>query len=158
MTNTTSISRRTVIGAFAANALVPCFAGAQSRQSGTLGKEGGKMKIEVSFDKHVFTATLFDNPSARDLLSMLPFDGKIEDYSTNEKIIYLPRKLTEKESRPFGDEAIGDLCYYAPWGNLVLYYAGYRYAPGLIRLGRLDDGIEPLLTRGEFPASVRLAG
>ncbi|MFE0752504.1 cyclophilin-like fold protein [Inquilinus sp. NPDC058860] len=47
-----------------------------------------------------------------------------------------------------------DLCHYAPWGNLAFFYAGYRYSRGLIRLGRLDGGIEPLLTRGKFPLRV----
>lgn len=28
---------------------------------------------------------------------------------------YLPRKLTEEDSGPFGNEAVGDLCYYAHW-------------------------------------------
>ncbi len=39
---------------------------------------------------------LYDNPSARDLASMLPLDLKIEDYGRNEKIVHLPRKLTEE--------------------------------------------------------------
>lgn len=112
------------------------------------------MKIEIAFGEHGFTA-LFDNPSARDLISLLPLTGKIEDYSNNEKIVYLPRKPTQEGSGPFGNEAVGDLCYYAPWGNLVFYYAGYHYSSGLIRLGRLDSGIQPLRTRGEFPVRIR---
>ncbi len=107
-------------------------------------------KIECAFDEHRFTASLYDNPSARDLLSMLPLALTIEDYADNEKIARLSRKLTEDGSGPFGDEAPGDLCYYAPWSNLAFYYAGYRYSRGLIRLGRLDRGIEPLLTRGRL--------
>lgn len=39
---------------------------------------------------------------------------------------------------------------FAPWGNLALFYGGYRYSAGLIRLGRFDGGM-PLLVRGEFP-------
>lgn len=115
------------------------------------------MKIRVAFNGQEFTATLYDNPSARDLASMLPLDLKFEDYGNNEKIAYLPRKLTEEGSGSFGNETPGDLCYYAPWGNLVFYYAGYRYSKGLIRLGRLDGGIEPLLTRGEFPVRIEPA-
>ena len=114
------------------------------------------MRIRIAFADHDFTATLYDNPSARDLASMLPLDLTITDYSTNEKIAYLPRKLTEEGSGPFGDEAPGDLCYYAPWGNLAFFHAGYRYSRGLIRLGRLDGGVEPLLLRGEFPLRVEL--
>lgn len=111
------------------------------------------MRLRAVFNGTELAATLFDTPSARDLLTLLPFEGTIQDYATNEKIAYLPRKLTEVGSGPFGDEAPGDLCYYAPWGNLVFFYAGYRYSRGLIRLGRLD-GIEPLFARGEFPLHV----
>ena len=112
------------------------------------------MQIGCEFGGQSFTATLLDNPSARDLASMLPLDLSIEDYSNNEKIAYLPRKLTEDGSGPFSNEAPGDLCYYAPWGNLVFFYDSYRYSKGLIRLGRLDNGIEPLLVRGKFPLRV----
>lgn len=112
------------------------------------------MKIRIAFNGRDFTATLDDTPSARDLASMLPLDLTIDDYSTNEKIAYLPRKLTEDGSGPFTNEAAGDLCYYAPWGNLAFFYAGYRYSRGLIRLGRLDGGVELLLVRGKFPLRV----
>lgn len=111
-------------------------------------------RIECTFDKHRFTASLYDNPSARDLLSMLPLELTIEDYSSNEKIARLPRKLAEEGGGPFGNEAPGDLCYYAPWGNLAFFYAGYSYSQGLIRLGRLDSGFVPLLTRGKFPLRI----
>ena len=50
----------------------------------------------------------------------------------------------------------GDLCYYAPWGNLAFFYADYRYSSGLIRLGRLDGGIEPLLRSGKFDLHIEL--
>lgn len=109
------------------------------------------MHVDFAFNGQAFTATLFDSPSARDLAAMLPLNLMIDDYSTNEKIAYLPRKLSEAGGGPFANEAPGDLAYYAPWGNLVFYYASYRYSPGLIRLGRLEDGVTPLLTRGRFP-------
>ncbi len=109
------------------------------------------MSVRFAFSGQTFTATLFDTPSARDFASMLPLDLTISDYATNEKIAYLPRKLTEQGSGPFENEAPGDLCYYAPWGNLAFFYAGYRWSRGLIRLGRLDTGPRPLMTRGEFP-------
>ncbi len=114
------------------------------------------MRIRIAFADQAFAATLDDNPSARDLVSMLPVDLTIEDYSNNEKIAYLPRKLTEQGSGPFGSEAPGDLCYYAPWGNLAFFHAGYRYSTGLIRLGRLEGGIEPLLKHGKFPLRVEI--
>ncbi len=85
---------------------------------------------------------------------MLPLNLTIGDYSTNEKIAYLPCKLTEDGRGPFGNEAVGDLCYYAPWGNLALFHGSYHWSCGLIRLGRLDKGAKPLLVRGAYPLRV----
>ncbi|MFH1805089.1 MAG: cyclophilin-like fold protein [Pseudomonadota bacterium] len=152
MKSSFQISRRSFVGAILAASLAPRLAFGQSKSDGEL------MKVEFAFSRHVFQATLFDNPSSRDFVSMLPLDLMIDDYANNEKIAYLPRKLTEEGSGPFGDEAPGDLCYYAPWGNLAFFYAGYRYSRGLIRLGRLDGGFDPLLTKGEFPLSARIVG
>ena len=75
---------------------------------------------------------------------MLPLDLTIDDYSNNEKIAYLPRKLNEEGSGPFANEAPDDLGCYAPWGNLAFFYESYRYSGGLIRLGRIDGDIAPL--------------
>ncbi|MGP4669627.1 cyclophilin-like fold protein [Agrobacterium pusense] len=148
MTMTDRLSRRAMMGLMLGGAVAPRYAYAQQ-------KGGKSMEIEIAFGDHRFTASLLDNPSARDLLTMLPLSGKIEDYSNNEKIVYLPRKLTQEGSGRFDNEAIGDLCYYAPWGNLVFYYGRYRYASGLIRLGKLVGGVQPLLTRGEFPVTIK---
>jgi hypothetical protein len=145
-----SYTRRAALGAALASAVMPRLAFGQAAPNPTAGQEETNMKIRIAFGGHDFTATLYDSPSARDFASMLPLDLTIDNYSTNEKIAYLPRKLTEVGSGPFADEAPGDLCYYAPWGNLAFFYDSYRYSRGLIRLGRLDGGIEPLLTPGEF--------
>ena len=112
------------------------------------------MRIAIEFAGQRLTATLEDNPSARELLSMLPLDLTISDFSTNEKIAYLPRKLSELARGPVPGAAPGDLCYYVPWGNLAFFHGGYESTRDLVRLGRLDGGIEPLLTRGEFPLRI----
>ncbi|MER9970317.1 cyclophilin-like fold protein [Mesorhizobium sp. M0060] len=112
------------------------------------------MQIAIDVSGTRLTASLFDNPSARDFASMLPLDLALEHYAANEKIGYLPRKLTTDGSGPFGGEAIGDIAYYAPWGNLAFFYGGYRYSRGLIRLGRLDGDIAPLLRDGRFTVRI----
>ena len=115
------------------------------------------MRMNGRFADQALSIALIDTPAARDLHSMLPLDLTIEDYSTNEKIAYLPRKLTEEGAAPFDNEAPGDFCYYAPWGNIVFFYDSYRYSRGLIRLGRIEGGLEPLHTRGEFPLRIEAA-
>ncbi|KLK91278.1 MFS transporter [Microvirga vignae] len=153
MKSDTFLTRRGLLGTALSGAALPRSTLAQAQSSRK--PDTKSMRIEIAFSSHVFTAALYDNPSARDLVSMLPLELTIEDYSTNEKIAYLPRKLTEEESGPFRNEAAGDLCYYAPWGNLAFFYAGYSYSRGLIRLGRLDHSFEPLLTRGKFPLRIK---
>jgi len=108
-----TLVRRTLLATALAGVAAPRLAFGQGQS------EKAVMKIECAFSDHIFTASLYDNPSARDFASMLPLDLTIEDYSNNEKIAYLPRKLTEEASGPFANEAPGDLCYYAPWGDLA---------------------------------------
>jgi hypothetical protein len=150
------LHRRTVLVGSLATVFLPSLAfGQQGRDPAN--QEPTNMNVRFLFDKHAVTATLYDNPSAREFASMLPLDLKIEDYSNNEKIAYLPRKLTEDGSGPFGNERPGDIGYYAPMGNVVLYHGAYRYSSGLVRLGRIEGGIEPLLTRGTFPLRIERA-
>src|SRR3546814_3741715 len=96
------LTRRTLLAAALASAATPRLVFGQASS------ERAIMKIECAFADHVFTASLNDNPSARDLASMLPLYLTIEDYSNNEKIAYLPHKLTEEGSGPFRNEAPGD--------------------------------------------------
>ena len=111
------------------------------------------MRIRMTFEVRTMTATLYDNPSARDYFFMLALHLTIRDYSSNEKIAYLPRKLTEKGSGPFGDERPYDLYYFMPWGNLAMFFGDYRH-PGLIRLGRFDGGQQALHMRSEYPLHI----
>lgn len=147
------LGRRTLIGAAFVTAVLPRLAYGQ--QGGNpASQEPADMRIRMTFNGRIMTATLYDNPSARDFFSMLPLDLTIDNYANNEKIAYLPRKLTEEASGPFGNERPYDLCYFSPWGNLALFYAGYRHSSGLIRLGRFDEGYETLHVRGEFPLRI----
>ncbi|KAB0267873.1 cyclophilin-like fold protein [Microvirga brassicacearum] len=151
--NSFSPLRRALLGAMFASVALPRPSFAQQRNVPTR-QEPTDMRIRLTFNGKSMTATLYDNPSARDLVSLLPLDLTIDNYGKNEKIAYLPRKLTEEGSGPFGNEAAGDLCYFAPWGNLALFYAGYRWSEGLIRLGRFQGSFEPLLVRGKFPLRI----
>ncbi|MGO6850389.1 MFS transporter [Rhizobium leguminosarum] len=146
------MSRRAVLGGTLAAAALPLVAQGQDEDR-PASPEATDVRIRIGFNNLTLTATLSDNPTARDLASMLPLNLKIEDYGRNEKIVHLPRKLTEEGSGAFGNEQPGDLCYFKPWGNLALFHAAYRW-DGLIRLGRFDDGFAPLLVRGEYPVRI----
>lgn len=97
-----------------ATAAVPLLLHIAAKDAAASKVNPSRMRIRCIFDGQSFTATLFDTAAARELIAMLPLDLQIEDYYNNEKIAYLPHKLTEGDSEPFSGEAAGDVCYYAP--------------------------------------------
>ena len=102
------------------------------------------MKIRLTIDDAVLTATLIDGAAARDFASLLPLELTLRDYAGKEKVSDLPRRLTI-EGEPAGmDPDVGDLTYYAPWGNLAIFYRDFGYADGLVKLGRIDSGVDAL--------------
>lgn len=147
-----SITRRGVVaGAFTALAL-PVLANAQDNPDPN-NQEPTDMRVRFTFNGLTMLATLYDSPASRDFFAMLPLDLTIENYGPNEKIAYLPRKLTEEGSGPFSNERPYDLCYFMPWGNLAMFHADYKH-PGLIRLGRFGEGREALHVEGQFPLRI----
>jgi hypothetical protein len=102
------------------------------------------MKIRIDMDGKEITATLTDNATSRDFVSLLPLRLKLDDYGETEKIGYLPRKLSVEGAPPGSDPSVGDVSYYAPWGNLAFFRKDFHYSSGLIKLGRIDTGLEAL--------------
>ena len=143
------VTRRALLGAAIAGPLLLSL-----NFTSALAQDASLMQVHISFKDQRFTATLFDNASARELAAMLPLDLTISDFGGNEKIAYLPNKLTQLARGPFPNAAPGDLCYYVPWGNLAFFHGGYDSTRDLVRLGRLDGDIAPLLVPGEFPLRI----
>lgn len=115
------------------------------------------MKIEIEAEGATITATLDDSPAARDFASLLPLTLTLDDYHATEKISYLPRRLSI-EGAPEGiDPSPGDLAYYAPWGNLAIFYRDFGYSRGLVKLGAIVAGGEALNVPGSVKATIRLA-
>lgn len=102
------------------------------------------MNIKITIAGQIITATLEESDSAREFFAMLPLTLPFEDYAETEKIAYLPRKLTTQGAPNGIDPDVGDICYYAPWGNLAIYYRDFGYSTGLIKLGRIASGLDAL--------------
>lgn len=118
-------------------------AGHAAGQSGANQQEKA-MKIRIKVDGQVMTARLADNPSAKDFSAMLPLTVTLKDYASTEKITYLPRKLSTQDAPPGHDPSVGDIAYYAPWGNIAIFYKDFSYSAGLISLGKIESGAELL--------------
>lgn len=116
------------------------------------------MKIRFTIDGKAIEATLLDNATARNFLSLLPMTLTLKDYASTEKIAYLPRKLSTAGAPEGVDPSIGDITYYAPWGNLAIFYKDFGYASGLVKLGRFDSDIEALSVPGSLEIAIEPLG
>lgn len=113
-------------------------------------------KIKIMIGDTTIAATLYDNPTTRDFISLLPLDLKLEDYARTEKISDLPKKLSTEDALTGSDPSVGDITYYAPWGNLAIFYKDFGYANGLIILGKIDNGVEVFNTSKSLNARIEL--
>lgn len=112
---------------------------------GAKAEEGHAMKIRFVIGSTTLPATLDDNAAGRDFLSMLPLTLSMKDFAGREKISGNLAKVLDQKGAPAGyDPSVGDITYYAPWGNLALFYRDASYAKGLVRLGQFDGAIAAL--------------
>ena len=101
-------------------------------------------RIKLSFDNEELYVTLENNNSTQDFLKMLPLTIKFEDYNNTEKIAMLDTKLDTTDAPSGYDPQSGDFAYYAPWGNLSVFYKDFRYSNSLIKLGTFENGIDKM--------------
>ncbi len=86
---------------------------------------------------------LNDSPAAQCLLSQLPLTVEVEDFSTNEKVFYPPQELDTSDT-PLAEGGAGTLAYYAPWGDVVLFYDSFSANGSLYELGEAVSGAEDI--------------
>ena len=144
--------KKSVLAALAVLMLTGSFAMAQSN--------GKQIVIENPRARVRITATLADNACAHSLYAQLPVTAGISDPAATEKILYLPKKLNVAGAPPRYAAQKGDLTYYAPWGNLAMFYKGEGKGggdAGLVYLGQIGEGLEQLAGLGDITVTIRAA-
>lgn len=112
--------------------------------SGISDAKDDSMKIILKVGDEIIEATLQNNPTSRDFISLLPLKLKLEDYNRTEKISYPPRKLSTVDAPVGVEPKIGDIAYYGPWGNIAIFYRDFKYSPGLIKIGTITSNLNAL--------------
>lgn len=111
-------------------------------------KQVDDMNIRILIKGAQLIARLEESPAGRDFASLLPLTVTLTDYASTEKVSDLPRKL-DTSGAPTGiDPNIGDITYYAPWGNLAIFYKDFGYSRGLVKLGVIEGEIGLLAEPG----------
>jgi hypothetical protein len=99
------------------------------------------MRIIVKGNGRITVFQLNNSRAAKKLYAQLPLTVEVENYGDNEKIFYPPEELNTTDTPP-ADAQTGTLAYYAPWGNVVMFYDSFGAAAGLYELGRAVSGSE----------------
>lgn len=95
--------------------------------------------IRLRLADQEFKAYLNQSATAQSLIEQMPFAADMEDFAGKEKIFYPKRALSTKGA-PGGTDALkGDITYYAPWGDVAIFYQDFGYAKGLVPLGKIED-------------------
>ncbi len=115
------------------------------------------MLLTIKVNGTLLKAKLLDNPTARDFYSLLPLSLTLKDYASTEKIAYLDRKLSTEQAPDGIAGKKGDITYYAPWGNLAIFYKDFGYAKGLIKLGQLEGDFSVLRAGSDLPVLIEPA-
>jgi hypothetical protein len=132
----------------------------ESQQSTHDTDKDAKMKIQITINGRHFQATLDDSAASRDLVVQLPQSIDMRDHGGVEKTGRLGAPLS-LDGQPSGaDPEVGDVGYYAPGNDFVLYYGDQSYFEGIVVLGRLDSDAADRIAQfdGSVSAHVEVLG
>lgn len=107
-----------------------------------VGEKGKVMQITVTGNGTSIVYELNDSQAAKDLYAQLPLEIEVENYGGIEKIYYPPKKLGTSNTPLVKSARPGTLAYYAPWGDVVMFYGSFGSAAGLYELGYTVKGVD----------------
>lgn len=98
------------------------------------------MEIRISDGSNEVVYALNESEAARDLYEQLPLSLEVSNFSNNEKIFYPSNELDISDATLASSGQSGILAYYAPWGDVVLFYDKFNAASDLYILGEAIEG------------------
>lgn len=106
-------------------------------------------KITLTIGAKTLSATLFDNPTARDFVATLPFEADMHDLLRQEKAGRTARALSTAGASQYSFSA-GDIGYWSPSADVAIYYqkGDALPSPGIIMIGRIDGDVSSLAAPG----------
>lgn len=124
-----------------------------------LSERGHNMKINIRIGNKLLTASLVDNETARDFVSVLPLKVSMKDLFGREKYGDLPKALSTNEASKNRYD-VGDIAYWSPNNQVAVYYRQDGESipsPGIIPIAKIDAGTEAFNVPGPVNVTIELA-
>lgn len=113
-------------------------------------------RLRMAWEQGEVVVRLLDNAASRSLVAQLPLTLEFTDFGGAEKIATPPQRLQTQDS-PTAQQSPGDFTYYAPWGNLAVFYRGKGNDRQLYVLGHIESGKDVLgRMQGAFRARLEV--
>lgn len=112
-------------------------------------REENGLNITITVNGYAFSATLYDNQTARSFKERLPLTLNMSELNSNEKYCYLPEALPKNSSNPSAIRA-GDIMLYG--GDcLVIFYKSFSTSYSYTPIGKIHDtdGLSAALGSGD---------
>jgi|SRR5437879_4395114 len=117
------------------------------------------MKINMKIGGKTLTASLANNATAQDFVSVLPLKVSMNDLFGREKYGDLPKALSEHGPRKTRYE-VGDIAYWSPDHQFAVYYRQDGESipsPGIIPIAKIDAGADVFNVPGSVKVTIELA-
>src|SRR5438034_7936382 len=119
-------------------------------------RQADTMKIRLTVNGKALTATLIDNETTRDFISLFPLTLTMEDLFRREKFAHLPRAISKEGKRTHTYE-VGQVVYWSPGPDVAIFYRndGEKIPnPGIIVIGKIDSGVAALDVAGSVKVTI----
>lgn len=128
---------------------------ATDTQPGKSGEAKG-IKVKVTVNNQVLTATFINNATTRSLISKFPLTVPMQDLYSRELVYRFPDPLPANETQTIGYE-VGDISYWTPRHSFVIFYRQNGEVIGnLQKIGRFDSGVEIFSQTGNADVTFEL--
>lgn len=102
-----------------------------------MNNQNEEIKINLTLNNKTFSATLENNVTTKELVSMFPMTLNMSELNSNEKYNYLDTDLTTNASRQSRINA-GDIKLFGS-NCLVVFYESFNTSYSYTNLGTVDD-------------------
>lgn len=130
--------------------------GVRAESLSSVKEQAVKVKFRIGTQEAI--VRLNESSAAKGFAAQLPLTLTFKDYASIEKISYLPVKLSIQVTSGTRVQSEGDFAYYAPWGNIAIFYKGSEKATSDLHiLGKFESGKEIFDINNSFEATVEVA-